>query len=51
MRFTVIQEKTLYLRIFGGLLVSMLELLLIFVFLLKVGFCLGAVSEHRFFLN
>jgi len=43
MRTTVIQEKMLYLRIFGGLLVSMLGLSLMFMFLLKVGFCLGAV--------
>ena len=41
MRTAVIQEKTLYLRIFWGLLVSMLGLYI--VFLLKVGLCLGAV--------
>ena len=40
MRTTVIQEKMLYLRNFGGLLVSMLGLSLMFVFFLKLVFVL-----------
>ena len=36
-------KKMLYLRIFGGLSVSMLELSLMFAYLLKVGCCLEAV--------
>ena len=49
MRTTVIQEKTLYLRIFGGLLVSMLGLSLMFVFLLKLAFVLEQFKKHCFF--
>ena len=48
MRTTVIEEKPLYLRIFGGLSVSMLGLSLMFVFLLKLIFVLEQFKNTVF---
>ena len=48
MRTTVMKEKTLNLRIFGGLSVSMLGLSLIFVLLLKVVFVLEQFKNTGF---
>jgi len=48
MRTTVIYEKTLHLRFFGGLSVRVLGLPLMFVYFIKVGFALEQFKNTVF---